>query len=136
LNSHTHCFINDQATKRVMLHGTLTNGFYAIQSSPQHQLFQVSTQSSNTWHSRLVHYSSIISSLCKNKYITASSLEFSFCTDGNKEKSHNFSFSLSTLHVVQPLQVIHTDLWGPSLVPSNNGHKYFVHFIDEYSRFS
>jgi hypothetical protein len=35
-----------------------------------------------------------------------------------------------------PLQVIHTDLWG--LVPefSFSDHRYYVHFTDEFTRFS
>jgi gag-polypeptide of LTR copia-type len=34
-----------------------------------------------------------------------------------------------------PLEVIHSDLWGPSPIVSSNGFKYYVHFLDEYSRF-
>jgi hypothetical protein len=32
--------------------------------------------------------------------------------------------------------VIYTDLWGPAPVISSNGHRYYVHFIDEFTRFS
>ena len=34
------------------------------------------------------------------------------------------------------MEVIHTDLWGPSPIVSCNGFRYYVHFIDEFSRFS
>jgi hypothetical protein len=30
--SPTHCFVKDQLTKKVLLHGTLTNGLYAVQT--------------------------------------------------------------------------------------------------------
>jgi hypothetical protein len=32
--------------------------------------------------------------------------------------------------------VVHTDIWGPTPVTSTNENKYYVHFIDQYSRFS
>ena len=32
------------------------------------------------------------------------------------------------------LDYIHSDLWGPATVPSNGGHRYFVSFIDDFSR--
>jgi hypothetical protein len=44
--------------------------------------------------------------------------------------------ALSQTHVTQPLQVVHTDMWGPAPVLSHNGHRYYIHFIDEYTRFS
>ena len=33
-------------------------------------------------------------------------------------------------------QLIHSDIWGPSPVTSISGSRYFVVFIDNYSRFS
>ena len=31
---------------------------------------------------------------------------------------------------------MHSDLWGPALVVSVNGYKYYILFVDHYSRFS
>jgi len=33
-----------------------------------------------------------------------------------------------------PFVLVHTDVWGPSRTVSRNGHRYFVTFIDDYSR--
>ena len=33
-----------------------------------------------------------------------------------------------------PFEVIHSDVWGPCLVLSKSGFRYFVTFIDDYSR--
>lgn len=43
--------------------------------------------------------------------------------------------SSSTLYS-EPLQLIESDLWGPSPVPSILCFKYYVIFIDAYSRFT
>src|SRR5206468_4592975 len=34
-----------------------------------------------------------------------------------------------------PLYLIHCDIWGPSPEPSLTGDKYFILFLDDYSRF-
>jgi hypothetical protein len=61
---------------------------------------------------------------------------FSFCTNYNKAKAHKLSFSLFATKVVAPLHIVHTDLWGPSPLLSQDGNKYYVLFTDEYSRYS
>ena len=33
-----------------------------------------------------------------------------------------------------PFELIHSDVWGPALIISYNGFKYFVLFIDVFSR--
>lgn len=35
-----------------------------------------------------------------------------------------------------PLQLIHMDLWGPSPTPSLNGYRYYIHLIDECTKFT
>lgn len=34
------------------------------------------------------------------------------------------------------LMVVHIDIWGPSLVNSNNGYKWYVSFVDEFSKYT
>ncbi|KAJ1698573.1 hypothetical protein LUZ63_007085 [Rhynchospora breviuscula] len=136
--SLNECFIKDQTTKKILIHGTLHNDLYALQS-PQHshQVFQVSTTSPDIWHSRLVHCaSSILNAMSKNNVISMSNKNLSFCMDCNKAKAHQLPFHTVQTSASAPLQVIHTDLWGPAPVLSNNENRYYVHFIDEFTRFS
>ena len=44
----------------------------------------------------------------------------------------NFSESIST----DIFDLIHSDVWGPSSVSSIGGSRYFVVFVDDYSRYS
>jgi hypothetical protein len=50
-------------------------------------------------------------------------------------KSHALPFHLSPSLSKFPLELIFTDVWGPSPFPSNNGNRYYVCFIDDFSKF-
>jgi GAG-pre-integrase domain len=131
------CFVKDQATQTILLHGTLCNGLYRLVfPCTSHQVLQV-TSSPDLWHSRLAHCSvPVIKALSNQKKISMSKQEFSFCSNCNKAKAHKLSFTSSTTKVVAPLHIIHIDLWGPSPILSQTGNRYYVLFTDEYSRYS
>ena len=61
---------------------------------------------------------------------------FEFCNACQQEKLHKFHFSTSEIRTKQPLELIHTDLWGPASVMSMNGYKYYVSFVDDYTRYN
>ena len=50
-------------------------------------------------------------------------------------KSHRLSSHSSTF-VYYPLELVFTDLWGPSHLTSYSGFKYYVSFIDAFSRYT
>lgn len=91
-----------------------------------------------TWHNRLRHPSfDIVKSALSNcnihiKAINSSSLCHSCCIS----KSHRLPYSSSTSECSSPLNIVHTDLWGPSPVTSRNGYKYYVTFIYQFSRYT
>jgi len=44
-------------------------------------------------------------------------------------------FSKKALHKTKDkLGYIHSDLWGPNIIPSKSGARYFMTLIDDYSR--
>ncbi|KAJ9535774.1 hypothetical protein OSB04_un001074 [Centaurea solstitialis] len=49
-------------------------------------------------------------------------------------KSHRASFPLTLSKNTLPFMTIHSDVWGPSKVPTMSGARWFVTFIDDYSR--
>jgi hypothetical protein len=60
----------------------------------------------------------------------------SFCSRCSKTKAHKLPFQSFTILATMPFQVIHTNLWGPSPVTSHASNRFYVHFTDEFSRFS
>jgi hypothetical protein len=48
-------------------------------------------------------------------------------------KTH-LPFPLSKCKSKKPFELIHSDVWEPAPLDSFNGYKYFVIFIDDFSR--
>ena len=94
--------------------------------------------SGDLWHQRLGHpHTDILQLLVKNKSIvinkTSSSLLCDACQLG---KSCRLPFLSSETVSTKPLERVHCDLWGPSPVVSTQGFKYYVIFVDNFSRFT
>uniref|UniRef100_A0A803PQD4 Integrase catalytic domain-containing protein n=1 Tax=Cannabis sativa TaxID=3483 RepID=A0A803PQD4_CANSA len=52
-------------------------------------------------------------------------------------KIHKLPFPKASLTVyTEPLQLVVADLWGPAIHTSTNGYKYYIQFVDAYSRFT
>ena len=49
-------------------------------------------------------------------------------------KHKRVSFPVSNKKTSIPFHLVHTDIWGPSIVPSVTGSKWFVSFIDDCTR--
>ena len=91
------------------------------------------------WHERFgrLNYRSL-QNLCKENMVTG--LPMVSCRDGVcsgcvLEKHHRDSFEKrASWHASAPLQLVHSDLCGPLPVASFSGYKYFLTFIDDFSR--
>lgn len=51
-------------------------------------------------------------------------------------RSHKLPFLDSNTIYNQPLELIYSDIWGPSPIPSTNGSRYYIHFIDACTKFT
>jgi hypothetical protein len=60
---------------------------------------------------------------------------WSKCIDCIKGKQTN-KFKKGVIKSSYVLDFIHTDICGPFSTPCFTGHKYFITFIDDYSRYS
>jgi len=49
-------------------------------------------------------------------------------------RSHQLSFSSSHTHYTAPLQLIYIDIWGPFPVSASNGTRYYIYFMDVYTK--
>jgi transposase InsO family protein len=77
--------------------------------------------------------------LTKHGYLSntngVSSLSFD-CAPCKLGKSKSLPFSLQGSCASTCFEIIHSDVWGMSLVLSHAQYRYFVTFIDNYSRFT
>lgn len=91
------------------------------------------------WHSRLGHVA-FDTILLLNKlghlYVTSLLPKPIFCSSCQLSKGHRLQFDLNDKCSSYPLDLVHCDLWGPSPVSSMDGYRYYVVFVDDYSRFS
>uniref|UniRef100_A0A803QII2 Uncharacterized protein n=1 Tax=Cannabis sativa TaxID=3483 RepID=A0A803QII2_CANSA len=67
---------------------------------------------------------------------TGSLKTLQFCNACQQGKSHSLPFPISQTRASQPLESVHTDLWGPSHIQSKDGFKYYIYFIDDYNKFT
>ena len=58
------------------------------------------------------------------------------CNSCKLGKSKILPFPFHQSNVNQPFNIIHSDLWGIAPVISHAHYKYFITFIDDYSRFT
>ena len=99
-----------------------------------------SSQGSDLWHQRLGH----VHELRLKKYMENESVrginikkmtEMSFCEGFLAGKMWRKPFpAVEEIRSTRRLQLVHSDVCGPMHTPSIGGAKYFVTFIDDYTR--
>ena len=134
--------VKDLATRRTLLRGRCVGGLYPLisssSSSSNKQAFAAIKPSSSKWHSRLGHPSSIIVKrvLSENKLPHSHEVSIeSVCDPCQQAKSHQLPYPVSTSISTAPLQLVFSDVWGPT--PTSVGrYSYYVSFIDDFSKFT
>lgn len=124
-------FIQDRSTGRMIGAGSESHGLYYLQQ-PSSAICAAAAESPSLLHRRLGH-----PSLDKLKkmvpYLSQlESLECESCQLGKHVRS-SFPSSVNK-RALHPFDVIHSDVWGPSRVSSILGYRYYVSFIDDFSR--
>jgi hypothetical protein len=91
------------------------------------------------WHDRHGHPSMIVvNRVIEENKLPCSLVEFnkeSVCGAHQQGKSHRLLFSKSFSVSQVPLELVHSDVWGPAptLVERKN---YYVSFIDDFSKYT
>lgn len=70
----------------------------------------------------------------KNQLPFSSSIS-SFCEACHCNKSKQLPLKSSSSTCNNPLESIQSDIWAPSLITSNGGHHYYIHFTNQFSQF-
>ncbi|PKU75882.1 Retrovirus-related Pol polyprotein from transposon TNT 1-94 [Dendrobium catenatum] len=134
--------IKDMMTHQVLLKGPCINGLYSIRATSPNlsktELALISVQAiPDLWHRRLGHPSaSTLSSLAKHFSDICISSASSMCNSCQMAKSHRKPFPVSQSTSVSPFDLVHSDVWGPSPSTSCQGYRYYVSFIDNFSKFT
>ena len=138
--------ILDNTTKRVIFQGPCEHSLYVLPgtSSSAHPVSESvpvvpvalsADGHSLLWHSRLGHPSTqIINSLMSQ--LGFSSIHVNNCDSCSIAKSHKLPFTLSEKRTTAPFQLIHSDLWGPTVVPSFAGFRYYICFVDDFTKYT
>ena len=91
-------------------------------------------------HQKLGHPNSKVLSHVINSCSTFKNLNGSkfldSCDACKMGKFHRLHFPVSTTKTKHVLEVLHTDLWGLAPVFSVQGYRYYVSFVDDFSRFT
>ena len=89
------------------------------------------------WHVRLGHASSSrVKQLASRGLLGSVSTENFDCVSCQLGKQTALPFNTSESISTDIFGLIHSDVWGPSSFSSIGGSRYFVVFVDDYSRYS
>ena len=113
----------------VLLKGACENGVYTlpnllVQTSPKMVADVHERTSINGWHNRLGHPSQkIVHHFVKNLSFPIIQEEHSshLCTSCSITKAHKQPFWINSLQSYAPLDLIYTDVWGPSNIIGIDG---------------
>jgi hypothetical protein len=141
----SHFLVKDMQTGEIMLQGPSKAGLYPIylkhfSSNKSRSLvaFIGVKAPVSVWHNRLGHPSSSVFQLllCHSQLsLSSSQRQESLCEPCQLAKSKKLPFLISSRISNFPLELIRSDVWT-SPVKSISGCKFYVLFVDDFSRFT
>ena len=95
------------------------------------------TFSPDLWHAHLGHPSlSHLQLLASQGYLGSVQCQNFDCTSCHFGKQTKFPFNNRDSFSSAPFDLIHSNIWGPVPVPIEGGSRYFIIFMDEFSRYT
>ena len=127
-----YCLIQDLSTNWVIGREHESGGLYILETKVSMHVACSGVVTPFELHCRLSHPSF---SLLKKVYPQFSSLSSLNCESCQYAKLHRVHLSPRVYNRVSaPFELVHSDEWGPCLVVSPTGFRYFVTFVDDYSQ--
>jgi hypothetical protein len=130
--------IKDQKTRRNLLKGKCVGGLYPLPLDKIKQACSAARVTINTWYNRLGHVSNrVVEQIIRRNNLLSSqeSVNRSVCDAWQQAKSHQLPYSSSMSASKFPLELVYSDVWGPT-PESVERKKYYVFFIDDFSKFT
>jgi len=135
-------YVKDLSTNKVLLSGQSKDSLYALTKSfvmsvPQAYWSPCTSASANLWNRRLGHPNSRIFQLLISKSkIIYNNKHLNFqCQSCPLEKSSRLSLGPTGHKTFAPLELIFSDVWGLAPLFSLDGYRYFVIFVDAYTKY-
>jgi hypothetical protein len=130
--------IKDQK-QRTLAKGHKQGNLYALNGEKIEALTTTKDESSETWHAHLGHPNLKFLLTLENKQAISISnwlTKNNLCNSCQFGKQCKLSFNKSSSVSSFPLEKIHSDLWGPSLILSSQKFQYYVIFVDDFTRYT
>jgi hypothetical protein len=129
------CFyVQDRHNKQVLAQGRCEKGLYILQSD--HQAL-ISTTNCRNASFEIWHYMFLIMLFLFYKHWSFYLFRLFYLSrvfvPHQLAKAHRLPFDNNTKRALNPLDLIHCNLWGPSPVLSVENYKYYAIFIDDHS---
>ncbi|GJV83577.1 retrovirus-related pol polyprotein from transposon TNT 1-94 [Tanacetum coccineum] len=119
-------------TKWVISRGRKSNGLYVFEPKVSKSLVGLSSSSLFEAYCRLGHPSiQSLKKLCP-EFSHLSSLNYDSCEYAKHQRVH-LSPRVNK-QAASPFELVHSDVWGLCPITSKSGFKYFVTFVNDYSR--
>ena len=134
----TYCVVKDEETGRPLLRGTVKDELYLLVEAHPLEANVSEKTGSDLWHHRLGNPNMRILQRIIYTYglPTPSVNKILSCDACLTSKSHRLPYSKSIHQINKPLEIVHSDLGGPSPVISHTGNMYYVIFVDDFTRYT
>ena len=130
------CMVKDIQTHQQLMRGEHKDGLYLLHFLQNRSSYIGEKASPETWHNRLGHPHFRVLQNILNKYGLPLTHKISHlhCEACRTSKSHKLPFNISVHKSTKPLELIHSDVWGPAPILSHFGFSYYVIFTDDFSK--
>ena len=127
-----YCLIQDLLTKRIIDRERESRGLYILETKVSKSVACSGVVTPFKLHCRLGHHSF---SLLKKLYPHFSSISSLNCESCQYAKLHRVHLSPRVNNRDSaPFELVHSDVWGLCPIVCLTGFRYFVTFVDDYSR--
>ncbi|KAF7827584.1 Retrovirus-related Pol polyprotein from transposon TNT 1-94 [Senna tora] len=97
-------------------------------------------ETADLWHARLGHVGYHKLKVMMNKQMLKGLPQLEVrdnvvCAGCQYGKAHQLPYEESNFRAKAPLELVHSDVFGPVKQPSVSGYRYMITFIDDYSRY-
>ena len=108
-------------------------------STTKPHVFLANKPTMKSWHCCFGHPSSqVLTKLFYTQALPVSAPRiFSFhCDSCLSNKSHKLPFGTSSISCTKPLEIIYIDVWGPAPIISYDHYRYYVIFVDYFTKYT